>query len=424
MRPFLRYYCHYGSLTGYGRAARDNLLALARFAPDLRLEIIDLGSEGSSRSPEPRYRALDELVLGRGALPEVRALEAGGYPPPDVALYHAPPRTLATLEWPEAPTVKRIAYTTWETSRLPPEYQAPLFARYDRILTPSRYSLAAIGGVSTYEEAKKLAVVPHGFDPTFWTMADPRGRDGSTRFYTIGAWGERKNPLGVLKAYLAAFTAVDPVTLVMILEGVDLAAVRATIACSGLPDSQIPKMIIPSETALDEQQLLELHQGGDCFVSATRGEAWGLGMFESAVMGNRVIAPRHGGQSDFLENYHLSYEVNATLTPCFGSEVRGPIVEGPHGLMQSSTVAIPPGVTCKQDWYDPDIGGLADAMAAAHLARGYLEVDGTTPLDLGNPETSPEAPGERARRQEMRAHLERSYGYENLAKMLREEILR
>lgn len=400
----LRYYCHYGSLTGYGRAARDNLLALARFAPDLRLEIIDLGSEGASRSPEPRYRALDELVLGRGGLPEIRALEAGGYPPPDVAIYHAPPRTLA-LAWPEAPTVKRIAFTTWETHCLPPEYRAPLFECFDRILTPSKFSQAVITGpVPTYEEAKKIVIVPHGFDPDFWTMTEPRGRDERTRFYTIGAWGERKNPLGVLKAYLRAFTAEDPVTLVMILQGVDLAAIRAVIACSGLSASEIPQIVIPSETELDEQQLLELHQGGDCFVSATRGEAWGLGMFEAAVMGNRVIAPRDGGQSDFLTDYHLSYGVYATLTPCFGSEVRGPIVEGPHGLMQSSTVAIPPGVTCKQDWYEPRIGHLADSMALAHVCRTM--------------------PDDRTRRQEARASLEHRYGYENLAKMLREEILR
>lgn len=422
----LRYYGYYSRLTGYGRAARDYLAALARTGVDL--EIVDLGSAGGERgrSPEPRYRYLDERVVGTG-------LSLGGIslvdkdPSPDVAIYHATPRTLSSVPWPERST-KRVALTTWETARLPDEYARPLFENYDQIIVPSTYSYEAIrcsryvwnatpgDAVGRETLRQKVRIVPHCFDPHFWVRS-PAPRPGSdrTRFYTIGAWGERKNPLGVLRAYLRAFTNEDKTTLVMLLDGADFAAIRATLACSGLPAAALPQIMIPSESALDEQQLLELHQGGDCFVSATRGEGWGLGMFEAAVMGNAVIAPARGGQADFLSDYYRAFLVPAHLTPCFGSEVRGAISTDQDGnLVQSSTVAIPPGVTCKQDWLEPDIGRIAEMMVVHHTVLGdnHTRVDDDAQDDVAK------------RRAQSRDVFEARYGYDTVGPQLLKELLR
>jgi hypothetical protein len=43
-----------------------------------------------------------------------------------------------------------------------------------------------------------------------------------------------------------------------------------------------------------------LHAIGDCFVSVTRGEGWGLGPFDAATLGNPVIITGWGGHLDFL----------------------------------------------------------------------------------------------------------------------------
>lgn len=423
----LRYYGHYSRLTGYGRAARDYLAALAGTG-QVELEIVDLGSatgEYEPRSPEPRYRHLDELVdvgacRGGDLLPRI-----GGPPPPDVAIYHVPPRALALVEWPEPKTTKRVALTTWETARMPDEYARPLFEKYDQIIVPSKFCKDAICGARyCFTERAleretlwaKVRVVPHCFDPDFWQPAartpNPEGR---TRFYTIGAWGERKNPLGVLKAYLRAFTAEDKTTLCMILDGADWSSLRTTLACSGIPRTMLPEISIPQDPRLDEERLLELHQGGDCFVSATRGEGWGLGMFEAACVGNAVIAPKPGGQADFLDHYYRAYQVPAHLTPCFGSEVRGALVpDGQGGMMQQSTVAIPPGVTCRQDWYEPDLGRIAEMMVVHHCVLGdnHKRADWEAMDDMAN------------RRAQSRAAFEAKFGYDTVGPQLLQEISR
>ena len=57
-----------------------------------------------------------------------------------------------------------------------------------------------------------------------------------------------------------------------------------------------------------------LHQRGDCFVSLTKGEGWGLGAFDAAGHGNCVIMTGFGGQLDYLDNEN-AYLVDYRLTP-------------------------------------------------------------------------------------------------------------
>ena len=57
-----------------------------------------------------------------------------------------------------------------------------------------------------------------------------------------------------------------------------------------------------------------LHQRGDCFVSLTKGEGWGLGAFDAAGHGNCVIITGFGGQLDYLDNEN-AYLVDYRLTP-------------------------------------------------------------------------------------------------------------
>jgi hypothetical protein len=57
---------------------------------------------------------------------------------------------------------------------------------------------------------------------------------------------------------------------------------------------------------------LALHAHGDCYVSLTRSEGFGLTIFDAYNYGNRVIVTGYSGQIDYLG---LQYEglVNYTL---------------------------------------------------------------------------------------------------------------
>jgi hypothetical protein len=199
------------------------------------------------------------------------------------------------------------------------------------------------------------------------------------RFYTVGAWNERKNPAGIIKAYLSTFNADDHVLLMICASGVDQNEIRSLMARSGINAGKLPAIrVIENAGALGEDELREIHGAGDCYVSATRGEGWGLGLFEAAIMGRWIVAPDHGGHADFLYgeayadeggvwhdtgDYPWCLDVPCSQTPCFGSEVRGEIQKDPQGRMfQAAKVTIPPGVTCKQTWAEPDLADLGRRM--------------------------------------------------------------
>jgi len=102
-----------------------------------------------------------------------------------------------------------------------------------------------------------------------------------------------------------------------------------------------------------------LHLRGDCYVSLTRAEGWGLGAYDAAFAGNPVIMTGHGGQLEFLPDT-IGYLVDYRLIPV---EMSG----GPHANALRS-----------HHWAAPDV---------AHGARLMREVF-----------THPEAARERGRR--------------------------
>lgn len=60
------------------------------------------------------------------------------------------------------------------------------------------------------------------------------------------------------------------------------------------------KRVVIRDAFLKEQQLAEWYSGLTCFVSAARGEAWGLMQMESCASGRPVIAAVYGGLQEFL----------------------------------------------------------------------------------------------------------------------------
>lgn len=53
---------------------------------------------------------------------------------------------------------------------------------------------------------------------------------------------------------------------------------------------------------LSTNDMLRFHQTGDCFVSAHRGEGWGIPQAEAAVIGNPIISTNLGGVHEWFTN--------------------------------------------------------------------------------------------------------------------------
>lgn len=326
----IRFHCHYGALTGYGRYARDTLQALY-LQPDIKLSIAPFGVP---RSPEPRYSVLDALV-DRPFLNGV-----------DIEIFHSTPRALANSDWPSTAKGLPVAMTTWETSDFPVSYEYGL-DRYAAVVVPSAFCAQVINHLNVHQ-------VPIPLDMEFWTEKQDRRREGRFRFYSIGAWNERKNMDGVLRAYFSEFSIEDNVELKIISNDVDIRVVKNWVLRSGVPQKYLPRLRIPEEP-LTEDEILELHHSHDCFVSATRSEGWGLGGIEAAAVGNPVIMPGYGGQLDWLQFVASDnrYAVHWEPVPAFiGSLGRGV-----------------PGQSCKQTWAEPSILDLGRMMRVVASTR-------------------------------------------------------
>jgi glycosyltransferase involved in cell wall biosynthesis len=63
-----------------------------------------------------------------------------------------------------------------------------------------------------------------------------------------------------------------------------------------------------------EHRIAGLHTRGDCYLSLSRGEGWGLGAFDATAYGNPVIATEWGGFLEYLDA-ESAYLVDCTLVP-------------------------------------------------------------------------------------------------------------
>lgn len=394
------YWCCWGQLTGYGKAAADYAMALLRAGVDVTIEPV-AGIDPAWRELEPRFHPLEDHV---GTIVDPTTY--------DLELFHAPPATLERImkEMLGEPR-RRIAYTTWESRPLPARFVDFFNGSFAGVLVPSTFCKAIFvdAGVRT------VHVLPHTFDVQHFVeplqRPDP---EGIFTFLSVGTWCARKNPLGILSSYLNQFSRSDRVRLVMIAQDADLAAAQSLIARSGIPADELPGLLIPEPgRRLSDQELREVYRQANVFVSASRGEGWDLPCFEARAMGKPVIAPSIGGQADYLHRMwresgtmgegpglsrSLTYDIPCASEPCFAEE-RDRFIDA-NGRVTSRIIA-PPGMTAKQCWAAPNLGHLS------RLLREALE-DGRS--------ISPElqAKVRRKTHEEMSSH----YGYDRIGPML------
>ncbi|MFH1834233.1 MAG: hypothetical protein ABH877_04340 [bacterium] len=372
------YYCPFAQQNGYSRAAADYLMALREYELEkpgsVEFRIVPLFPY-RSENIEEGYEVLDEYV----ATDPVRELGAMW---PTHVIVHAMPgvavRNYDQLrkQYPEA---KLCCITTWETSAMHLGMSQCL-ALYDRIIVPSRH----VAEVLADKWITHVDVVEHCFDSDFWVPMLIEEPTPEYVFYTIGGDTQRKNLEGLLKAYLTAFTQHDPVVL-RIHAGPDvLAKVNTIKERAGFHEAfPFPAVEITDGERLDMDSLLELHRAGDCFVSLSRGEGWGLGAFEAALVGNDVIASKWGGPCHFLpellpplfppyeENPGVGW-VQGNLTPVFSAPE---IVMRTIGIgnvtmpMSGLKCSLPEGTNALQCWFEPDLVDARGLMMALLNAR-------------------------------------------------------
>lgn len=345
----IRYYGHVGHGSGYAAAGADFCMAILSAGIDL--EISTTGRE---------------LPIRFGRLLQHIRNEEELSPRPDVIIVHTLPLScgdLLSARRLRETGAQCVAYTTWEgCSPAPAEIVASLDG-FDQVWVPSVRTAAVLmqGGMTN----NLVEVVPHAYDEAYWAPR-PRPESSLYRFYYIGAWTVRKNPQGVVQAFMRAFGRFDDAELILQSSGVQAEQVRMVQISTGIPQEDWPAVRLSNERVSDDA-IRDLHASCDCFVSASRGESWNLPAFEAMLMRRHIIVPKGQGTDDFLGWDTSAWLYNARMAPAGGEIFLGAPVPGQSGVFRAQYVGTQ-GLTAKQDWWDPDI-----AQLAMHMRRAYAE---------------------------------------------------
>jgi len=312
-------YIAYGNSSGYALAAIAYTRALHNAGVPVWWQPWFLGSNPAMWRPED---GLDCLPLARAAagdaaladLPAV--IEAMARPIDyDTVVVHTVPE-----HWPRflEPDRRCVGYSAWETDALPAHWPGLLNAM-DALAVPSRMDaeLFARGGIH-----RPVHVVPHirrhawsesARDDAIALRLRLRIPDDHFVFYSIGVWDPRKALDDLLTTYVRTFRNTDRVTLLLktsacVNNAADAcgaasaeAAVREILRAAQTGARQDPAHVaVIAADDMSGRTIDAIHALGDCFVSLTHGEGWGLGSFEAAAAGKPVLITGWGGQLDYL----------------------------------------------------------------------------------------------------------------------------
>ncbi|MDQ3280265.1 MAG: glycosyltransferase [Acidobacteriota bacterium] len=220
----------------------------------------------------------------------------------DAVVIHNEPQTIASYYrmHPELRDRRVIAYSVWETTRLPEHYRFAL-RLVNELWTCSQYCREAL-----VEAGPPVSVVPHVVVPPprdGASVAAMRERIGATSgefvFYTINVFAfVRKGVEDVIRAFREEFPNGEA---------------RLVVKASGMKGVAAPGVIVIDEF-LPQPAVDALHYAADCYVSAHRAEGWGLSLSDAMAAGRLVIATAYSGNMEFM-NAANSLPVAYTLEP-------------------------------------------------------------------------------------------------------------
>lgn len=329
--------------SGYGQANRDYVQALYNNMPEGNLTVNPLNHEYM----HPTYygeigKTLQKLID--------KSIDY------DVVVNHCVPGRIGER-------IERnkfnVGYNTWETDKLPSHWVENMNKYLDMVLVPSHFNKEVYenSGITIPVEA-----IPHCLDVeeiinSTGAMDDQLARfKNHFKFLSVFQWTERKNPIGLLKAYFTEFYGHTDVVLVLKTYRSNTNEEQKKIIKDQIQGLKQDMRLDPEKTPkivfignmLTKHELLSLYNECDCFALPTRGEGFGLPFAEAAAAGCKVVAPAQTGQGEILEGLETSFLTeNYSWTPVSGM----PWIPNYSGLM---------------NWIEPDLSEFKLRMRCAY----------------------------------------------------------
>jgi len=276
----------------------------------------------------------------------------------NINLVHLQPAQLCEAPiWGDA---TNIALTTFETTKLPSWIVERINDLYDGIIVPSLFNKECLlhSGITL-----PVLVVEHAIGE-WWNTPEPTPeKDDTFVFGYIGAWNNRKNPQGVVEAYLSAFPSPTEKTALMIKTCGDIGYNSLFRHC--LKGQDRPDIWYYNEE-WSEQQIHWAHSLFDCYVSAHRGEGFGLGLAQAALLGTPVVYTAYSAPCEWLGFTEGHIPISYTETRISGMDS----TQNLHFHGESTELV----------WAEPDQKALVTALKNASENRPNCSLSETKAL--------------------------------------------
>lgn len=313
---------------------------------------IAAGARAQIRCFQAGDREVFALNLSNRMTVETDSIRNG---PGIVVVHQNPPYFLAALRrFPPGFLAEKyiVAYWAWELEKLP-DWWKPSLDYLHEIWVPSRFVADAVARATD----KPVRIVPHAVN----LHRSPRrsfAEDGRLRVLFIfdgGSSYARKNPSAAIEAFLTAFGDGDGAELLIKIARHDIYPPGWEALCRKAAGHAHIRL---QTEILSDEQLMDLYQSCDIYLSLHRSEGFGLTIFDAMNLGLEVVATGWSGNMDFMTGPRC-HAVNYTL------------------ISVSDPQRIYPYPDCR--WAEPDVNH------AAVLLRRIAESYGQQPRCDGKP---------------------------------------
>jgi glycosyltransferase involved in cell wall biosynthesis len=296
--------------SGYGQGVRNYIRGLYSLGVPMWIQPISFEQDRPDFTTTPFDKTKPEL----GSIHDVLDALCRTPRPFDVNLIRLSPEVAVKFI---DPTSINICHTAWETDRLDPHW-TECCNKFNAIFVESEW---AVGVFKNSGVTVPVYCVPNCEDVSDYKAKEKPG-EGPYKFYSILQWTERKNGIGLLKAYYNAFTPEDDVLLVLktYLTRVEQEQDQREVIANHIKQlKESMNMIKPYPPVylitekLTDAEMVQMHEECDCYAMLDRGESWGIPYAAAAAAGNPIIATNWGGTRQFLNNTN-SFPVDYQLT--------------------------------------------------------------------------------------------------------------
>lgn len=218
--------------------------------------------------------------------------------------------TTCNIEANPVPGIVNGLYTFFETDRLQSSWAAKA-NEFNFIIVPSRFNAQTL--IKSGVRVPIMVAAPPCDASIYEKSYQPfelKNSAGRTIFYNICQLSTKKGIDCLLRAYYAAFASVPNEVLLVLKTYIgmhdrtnDLEIVKQYInsiktRCR-IPVQNLPP-VLPLVYTMSDDEIHSLHARGDAYVCSSRGEGWGLPVFDALAHGKTVISHAAGGLGDFI----------------------------------------------------------------------------------------------------------------------------